>query len=409
MTKKMLKGLEEAGIIDAIGDPISIQDTNFVILYQNRVHKNLVGDRRGEYCYKAYQGKNDVCEGCHLAMSFKDGMIHTVEQSRVTEKGIVYSENTASPLRDPTGEIVAAIEVVRDITARKLLEDQLKAAIKMAEEEKAKSEAIIASIGDSLIIVDTNLKIMYENKIMKDMFGDRTGEYCYKAHEGRDQPCEDCALPLCLRDGKIYKTSKKKTGAHGIRYIETTSSPLIDSRGAIIGGIEFGRDISDRVRMEEALQKANDELEKRVKERTLELEESNTALKVLLKQREQDQRELEENILSNIKHLILPYIEKLKKNRSMSEDLVYLNTLESNLKEIVSPFSSRLSFQYLDFTPKEILVANLIKDGKQDKDIMEILNISLETVKSHRQNIRKKLTIYGKRTNLRTKLLSLME
>ncbi len=110
-----------------------------------------------------------------------------------------------------------------------------------------------------------------------------------------------------------------------------------------------------------------------------------------------------------MKHLIFPYITKLKMNRRMSDELDYLNILESNLNKIVSPFSSKLSFQYLNFTHKEILVANLIKDGRQDKDIMEILNIALETVKSHRQKIRKKLGIYRKRTNLRDKLMSLVK
>ncbi len=116
---------------------------------------------------------------------------------------------------------------------------------------------------------------------------------------------------------------------------------------------------------------------------------------------------MEENILSNVKQLIQPYILKLKRNRSMSEDLAYLNILESNLNEIISPFSFKLSSKYLGLTPKEIQVADLIKDGKQDKDIMEILNISLTTVKSHRQNIRKKLGIYSKRINLKTYLTSI--
>lgn len=281
MTEKILKELEELRILDAIGDPVSIQDVHFKILYQNRANKAIVGSRLGEYCYKAYQGKDHTCDGCHLTMSLKDGKVHAVERQRVSGTEIMHAEIIASPLRDTDGKIIAVIEVVRDITARK--------------------------------------------------------------------------------------------------------------------------------RAEEALLKAHDDLEKRVRERTLALEESNTALKVLLQQREKDQKEFENNIVSNLKHLIFPYIEKLKKNRAMSEELIYLNVLEANLNEIVSPFSSKLSYQYLDFTPREILIADLIKDGKQDKDISEILNISLETVKSHRQNIRKKLGIYGRRTNLRTKLLSIIK
>lgn len=182
--------------------------------------------------------------------------------------------------------------------------------------------------------------------------------------------------------------------------------------------------------MEQRLKESRDRLEEKVRERTAELEstikllqeaekklrihareleESNTTLKVLLKQRERDQKEFEKNILSNLKHLVMPYMEKLKKNREMSDELVYLNIIESNLKEIVSPFSAKLSFQHMDFTPREIMIANLIKDGKQDKEIIEILNISLDTVKAHRKNIRKKLGINNTNINLRTRLLSLVE
>lgn len=181
---------------------------------------------------------------------------------------------------------------------------------------------------------------------------------------------------------------------------------------------------------EDRLQKLREDLEVEVKKRTAELEsavellqkaetdlrsyaqeleESNTTLKVLLKQRESDEREFQNNMLANIKHLIIPYIEKLKMSRATTEERSYLDIIESNLKEIVSPFSARLSVLYLDLTPREIMIADLIKDGKQDKEIMAILNISLDTVKAHRKNIRKKLGIYNKRINLRTKLLSLAE
>jgi len=160
------------------------------------------------------------------------------------------------------------------------------------------------------------------------------------------------------------------------------------------------------VDLESAIERLQ-EAEKKLRLRAKELEESNTALKVLLKQRDLDQYEFQNNMLSNIKHLIMPYLVKLKRGKAVSDELAYINIIESNLKDIVSPFSAKLSFQYLDFTPREIMIADLIKDGKQDKDIMEILNVSLDTVKAHRKNIRKKLGINNTKTNLRTKLLSI--
>ncbi|MCK5286279.1 MAG: hypothetical protein KAJ59_00565, partial [Thermodesulfovibrionia bacterium] len=64
--KQLIKEIVEQGIVDAIGDGVSIQDTQFKILYENKAHKDIIGDHIGEYCYKAYQGKDNICEGCPL-------------------------------------------------------------------------------------------------------------------------------------------------------------------------------------------------------------------------------------------------------------------------------------------------------------------------------------------------------
>jgi signal transduction histidine kinase len=109
-------------IIAALGDGISMQDRNFRVLFQNEVHKNMVGDHTGEFCYKAYRGRDKVCEGCHLVMSFRDGGVHKKEQSKTTGEETRYFEIASSPLRDQDGNIVAGIEAVREITDRKLAE-----------------------------------------------------------------------------------------------------------------------------------------------------------------------------------------------------------------------------------------------------------------------------------------------
>jgi len=74
-----------------------------------------------------------------------------------------------------------------------------------------------------------------------------------------------------------------------------------------------------------------------------ELSELNSALRVLLKQREQDKDALEEKVLCNIKRVAVPYIEKLKKSRLNHEQITCLNILESNLNDIVSSFTRELS------------------------------------------------------------------
>jgi signal transduction histidine kinase len=126
------------GIIAALGDGISIQDKQFRVLYQNQIHKDMVGDHSGEYCFKAYQRKEKICDECHLAMSFLDGRIHKKEQFRVTPRGTIHYEIISSPLRNAKGEIVAGIEAVRDISERKKVEAEREALIGELEETLAR-------------------------------------------------------------------------------------------------------------------------------------------------------------------------------------------------------------------------------------------------------------------------------
>jgi DNA-binding response OmpR family regulator len=193
--------------------------------------------------------------------------------------------------------------------------------------------------------------------------------------------------------------------------------------------------LKERERAEHALQQAHDNLERLVEERTAELliknrqlmdeieerkraeaalenksqtlEEFNTALKVLLEQRERDKDELEEWVLSNVKNLIMPNVEKLNRLNTKTKSTPYLTLLETNLKDLTSSFSQRLSSRYLNLTTKEIQVANLIKDGKSSKDIAELIGISERTIDFHRKNIRKKLGLNNRKINLRASLLNI--
>ena len=163
----------------------------------------------------------------------------------------------------------------------------------------------------------------------------------------------------------------------------------------------------ERKHNEVMLKKFNDELQMKVEERTRELEDVNTALKVLLKQRENDKKELEEKIIANMQEVIMPCLEHLKKSRLDTKYRAYLDLLESNLIEITSPFMQSLTAKYYNLTYAEVQVVNFIKEGKSSKAIAELLDISIGTVDFHRNNIRKKLGLTNTKIGLRTHLLSL--
>jgi len=284
----------------------------------------------------------------------------------------------------------------------KNMEDTLKDNEETLRKSSERFRSLVETTSDWIWEVDKNGVYIYVSPKIRDILGYEPEEILGKTPFDLMPPNEakriaDLFSSMTASRKPFKELENKNIHKDGhLVVLETSGIPVTDMNGEFCGYRGIDRDITERKQAEDKLRM-----------KTSELRESNIALKVLLKQRENDKSVLEENVLSNIKTIIMPYIEKLKKNRSMSEELAYLNILESNLKEIVSPFASKLSFKYLDFTPKEIMVTNLIIDGKQDKDITELLNISIDTVKFHRKNIRKKLGIYGKRTNLRMYLSSI--
>ena len=158
--------------------------------------------------------------------------------------------------------------------------------------------------------------------------------------------------------------------------------------------------ITDRKRAEEALREKDNKLEVQAKN----LIEMNTALKVLLEQREKEKTELKENLLADIKKLVYPYIEKLE-NISLNLDAqTFVNIIKLNINDLLSPFANTLSSKYFSLTPSEIQIADLIKHGKTSKEIASMLNVSPKAVSFHRGNIRKKLGLLNKKINLRSYL-----
>ena len=165
--------------------------------------------------------------------------------------------------------------------------------------------------------------------------------------------------------------------------------------------------------LDELFQKNSDAIETlRQKENELHskadsLEELNTALKVLLKKRREDKLDLEEKVIANVKQLIDPYVKKLRKSGLKASQKALVHIISENLREITKPFSFRLASKLFSLTPKEIQVANLVKQGRSSREISKILDISPRTVDTHRRNLRSKMGIQKHKANLRTYLLSL--
>ncbi len=213
-------------------------------------------------------------------------------------------------------------------------------------------------------------------------------------------------FPLTWPDGSIFGTicvldSKDNPNADRYRSLLSEFMHVIDSDLALL----VAQSAQEHLGRE--LRRNNEELERRVQDRTRDLEEANTALRVLLDQVETSKRELEDRIARSIEDLVLPHIEKLKKRLRAEDLLLHVRLLESNVLSVTSSFSHRLSVKFACLTPTEIEIAQMIMRGNSTKQIASCMARATSTVDFHRNNIRKKLRIESRNLNLRSYLSSL--
>jgi PAS domain S-box-containing protein len=315
------------------------------------------------------------------------------------------------------------------------------------QEARLQEQAELLDLAEDIIMVlDQQHRILFWNHGAEEKYGWLKGEVIGQCAYTLLQTCFpkplaeiDADLLLQRRwDGELMHTHKNGTPI----VVESRWALHRDKIENSLVILVINNDITQRKKAEEMLQKTLEELESRVQRRTVDLskvnadleaeiierkrteevlrqreaeleiksrnmEEMNGALKVLLKKREEDRNELEENVLANIKEMVTPYLGKLRRSNLDANQLNYLSIMEAHLLEITSPFLKNITSRHWNLTPREFQVASLIKDNKTTKEIAELMNVCAGSVELHRNHIRAKLGLTNKKINLRSYLLTL--
>ncbi|MBI5633786.1 MAG: PAS domain S-box protein [Nitrospirae bacterium] len=234
---------EAVALLDAEG---RIQRCNKAMAaFVEKSFAGIIGHACRELCF-CLGGQKEDCP----IMACK----RTLQRERsVFNRGGQWFEVSADPIVDESGQLQGAVHILKDITEHKQMEEALKAAVARAEDEKAKTESIIEAIGDGVSIQDRNFRVLYQNLAHRRMVGGHVGAFCYSAYEKHEHRCVGCGIAQVFADGGTHIVQRSAPTDRGQLHVEITASPLLDSKGNIVAGIEVVHNITERKKAEDAL------------------------------------------------------------------------------------------------------------------------------------------------------------
>lgn len=292
-------------------------------------------------------------------------------------------------IRDQAAALAGFGLTALDITAQKKNEQSLLEERDFSKKIIEQSPAIICSVAPNGTIQFINpAGLSITGYRQHELLGQKWQDFfCIKESGERADRLLSTLLKDDLRDYEVRLITKNNEK----RDIAWNSVRRFNEKKSFFETLLVGNDVTDR---KKAMQELSDNRK--------ELQEANIALKVMLKQHTRAKEKIEEDITLKLKQVVNPYLDLLRQSPLKQKQLETLEMIYTHIETITDSFSSQAKEILLNLSPREALIADMVRHGKSSKDISEILHISYRTVETYRNNLRKKLGLKNKKISLRT-------
>lgn len=334
--------------------------------------------------------------------------------------------------------------------------EELRTTIEMALNKHAKETkrrererwllTTLDTIGDGLIVTDLNGSIELMNPVAEAATGWTQAKARAKSiadilHIEDEETGETVDNPAlrAIREARAVQITNRTVliGKDGSQLpVAISAAPFTDGGDNVAGAVLTFHDMSCFRRIEDNLRAARDQLAKQVGERTEALAQSDQrlqqavtervhaeeairqvgeqlqveqravtekaiALREVLGQVDYEKAQLASYFQDNIDRIVMPLLRRLEVKAGPTTK-TYVSQLYECLANVVSPFINHLEKAYASLSPREVQVCNMIRDGLTSKEIAATFDVSVETVRHQRKDIRRKLGIGGDKANLRS-------
>jgi PAS domain S-box-containing protein len=290
-----------AAVIESSDDAIIAKDLNGKINAWNRGAEKVFGYSASEAVGKSMLmllPLDRVNEESDILARIRRGeSVEHFETVRVRKNGTsINISATISPIKDSGGAIVGASKIARDITERKRCEselarqaDELLHSRQSLEAQTLMLQSVLDSMAEGLVVADERGKFIIWNPAAGRMVGLSSANLSpeeWSTHYGAYLP--DTITPFPNEQNPLFRAMRGEVSSAEIIFrnselrdevwIESNGSPLKDKNGVVRGGVIALRDITRQKAAELEIRRLNESLEKRVAERTAQLEAANHEL-----------------------------------------------------------------------------------------------------------------------------------
>ena len=142
------------------------------------------------------------------------------------------------------------------------MEDAARRRVFLAGRQRMELERLFDVVPCYITVQDRNFRIVRSNRLFKQDFGDREGQYCFEIYKGRDSICPNCAVEKTFRDSQIHSREEEVLTEDGRTVsLIVYSAPIRDARGDIVAVMEMSTNISEVKRLQRELDTQANKLE----------------------------------------------------------------------------------------------------------------------------------------------------
>jgi len=237
--------LERERLFDHVPSGIAVMDSSLTVVDHNRAFAEVFGEARGQSCHVVIKHHREPCANCPVLDTFSDNQQRVVEEQGTDQHGreVDYLARIV-PISGEDGRPQVVAAITTDLTDTKRLQHEY--------------QTLFEKVPCFVAVINRAHRVVKANESFRRMFGEPTGEPCFRLYKRRHDACPDCPVDRTFRDGGSHSSHQIGVSRDGrsTPYLVFTA-PLLQDDGQVTHVIEMALDMTEHQDLEEQLSRAN--------------------------------------------------------------------------------------------------------------------------------------------------------